>query len=822
VNQRRHVTLVAAGATLLAAMPLSTVFATWSWLIDAVLVVGAIAGVGLLVRTLRTAVWVPTVAMAVTYLFVLSWIFHSGHELAGLIPTTKTFDHFNTLLLNAGTDMRDLGVPVEDRDGLLFLSTLGIGGVAILIDLFAVVLRHPALAGLPMLAIYSVPVAVHQDSVSFVPFAAGAAGFLWLLVTDNVDRIRRFGRRFTGDGRDVDVWEPSPLAAAGRRLALVGVLAAVALPLIVPGSNTGLLDKFGSAGGSGGDGVGGGGGTGSSVNLYAMLSGQLNTNRTFDMVKVQTNDPSPYYLRFGVADEVTSAGFRNRSPSGGQSVSAGLPTPPIGPGTGITGHAYHAQVQVMALDMRALPVYLQPTKVNKVDSSWLYDRTNQVVYSRRGNARDKQYTFDYVHLEYSPQALNTAKPLDANNPIQRQYTAVSKIPEVESKLAPIIAGKTTPYDKVRAIHSYFSTANGFRYSLQTRSGTSGSAIVDFLNNKQGFCEQYSAAMAWLVRAAGIPARVAFGFSRGTNRNGETWTLTNRNLHAWTEVYFDQYGWVPFDPTPAAFVAGVDSAWAPDPNRLQTQPGGNSGTDDIQRPGGANSSASAAPGNGPHNEPVGPGGTGASPTTPLTQWPFWTLLGVIAVLFLLSMPAIWRHLLRRRRWPDRLAGAPPAVAVAPGSREVVVTTDGAIDLARRRAHAAWDELVDTMIDYRLPVDLAVTPRATAERLVKESALDEYATIGARLLGHAEERARYAREPLQTEDLSGSLRAVRDAIIHRVSWRTRLRAALLPASVVGRWQIAFGEVSTRATDAITRRRDRIVRTLSPRRLLPGTRH
>ena len=66
-----------------------------------------------------------------------------------------------------------------------------------------------------MLAIYSVPVAVCPDSVPPVPFVIGAAGFLWLLVTDNVDRVRRFGRRFTGDGRDVDVWEPSPLSSAG-------------------------------------------------------------------------------------------------------------------------------------------------------------------------------------------------------------------------------------------------------------------------------------------------------------------------------------------------------------------------------------------------------------------------------------------------------------------------------------------------------------------------------------------------------------------------------------------------------------------------------
>ncbi|MDT4989790.1 MAG: hypothetical protein QOI74_3884, partial [Micromonosporaceae bacterium] len=557
MNQRRHVTLVAAGATLLAVLPLSTVFATWSWLVDAVLVVAAITGVALLVRSFRAPAWVPTAAMVTTYLVVLTWIFRSGHELAGLLPSSATISHFNSLLVSAGEDMRNLGIPVEDRQGLLFLSTLGIGGVAIVVDIFAVVLRRPALAGLPMLAIYSVPVAVHQDSVSFVPFAAGAAGFLWLLVTDNVDRIRRFGRRFTGDGRDVDLWEPSPLAAAGRRLALVGVVLAIVLPVILPGSNTGLLDKFGAAGG-GGNGPGGGNGTGSSVDMFAMLSGQLNTNRTFDMVKVQTNEPSPYYLKFGVADELTPAGFRNRTPTGGQSANAGLPPPTAAALSGVTAHAYKAQVQILSLTMPSVPVYQQPTRTDKLDSSWLYDRPDGLVYSRRGNSDKKRYGFDYVRLDYNPEALRTARQLPADDPVQRRYTSVPKVAEVEKKLATIIAGKTTPYDKVRAIHSSFSAANGFQYSLQTKSGTSGSAIVDFLDNKQGFCEQYSAAMAWLVRAAGIPARVAFGFSRGTNKSGTTWTLTNRNLHAWTEVYFDRYGWVPFDATPAAFVAGVDS------------------------------------------------------------------------------------------------------------------------------------------------------------------------------------------------------------------------------------------------------------------------
>ena len=64
-----------------------------------------------------------------------------------------------------------------------------------MVDLFTVVLRGAALAGLPMLAIYSVPVAVYTNSVNPIPFVIGAAGFLWLLVSDNVDKVRRFGRR---------------------------------------------------------------------------------------------------------------------------------------------------------------------------------------------------------------------------------------------------------------------------------------------------------------------------------------------------------------------------------------------------------------------------------------------------------------------------------------------------------------------------------------------------------------------------------------------------------------------------------------------------
>src|SRR5690606_1402686 len=101
----------------------------------------------------------------------------------------------------------------------------------IAVDLLTIELRNPALAGLPMLAVYSVPVAIRPEELSLIPFMIGATGYLWLLVTDNIDRVRRWGRRFSDDGRDVDVWERSPLAAGGRRLGVIAIAVAAVVPL---------------------------------------------------------------------------------------------------------------------------------------------------------------------------------------------------------------------------------------------------------------------------------------------------------------------------------------------------------------------------------------------------------------------------------------------------------------------------------------------------------------------------------------------------------------------------------------------------------------
>ncbi|MEH0928155.1 transglutaminase TgpA family protein [Micromonospora sp. CPCC 205558] len=813
----RNIGVVAAIATLLAAAPLSAIFRGWTWLFESILAVAVVAGAAALTRLARAPLWGQVLGMLAGLMLALTWLFPSGEELLAILPTPGTFAYFGDLLAGSMQDMRSYGVEVPDTDPLLFIAVLGVGAVAVLVDVLAVGLRRPALAGLPMLAIYSVPVAVYVDSVPAMPFVVGAAGYLWLLVTDNVDRVRRFGRRFTGDGRDVDVWEASPLASAGRRLAAVGVAVAVLLPLAVPGLTGGLLDSLSRGPGNGTGSGAGSGGTSGRIDLFASLAGQLNQSQVADLVKVKTSEKDPFYLRYAVADELRPSGFQARNPSG-RSVNEGLPNPADRAGQGVQQTTYRATVEVTkSLSMSLMPVYAEPTRTDDLNENWLYDTNQQVVFSNRENSRGRKYSFDYVRSTFTPEALRAARTLPAEHPLSRQMTATpGVVPEVEELVKKLIQGKQTDYDQVLAIYRHFSADNGFSYRLSTESGSSGQDIVNFLTNKVGYCQQYAAAMAWLVRAAGIPARVAFGFTNGSKRDGDTFTLTNLNLHAWTEVYFDGAGWVPFDATPAYGVPGsTRSAWAPNtdlPEPDDPSPGAPNTT--------ADPNASAGPSDRDNADRDTDQGLSLGGTTPNEQppvWPWWAA-GLVALLALLAVPALRRMALRRRRGGRAASAAMASAAVdggsEPGTRPVVVGVDA--NRARADAHAAWAELLDTLVDFRVPVDPTETPRATADRLVRD-ALDDGEAIGsARLLGRAEERARYARDPLTGEPLSPALRAVRGALATRADRRTRLLAAVLPPSVLLRWRTTMADRSGRMVALTGRARYRLLRW-NPRRML-----
>jgi transglutaminase-like putative cysteine protease len=813
MNQRHSYAVVAGTATLLAAFPLTTIFAMYTWLFYATFAVAAVVTAGILVRTARGPVWTQVLAMMGALLIYLTAVFPSGHEFLRLIPTASTFTNFNDMLGTAGVQIRTAAIPVPDYPGLLLLTTAGVGLVAILVDLAAVGLRRPALAGLPMLAIYSVPVAVLPHSMPLLPFVFAAAGFLWLLVSDSVDRVRRFGRRFTGEGRDVELWEPSPLASAGRRLGVVGLVIAMLLPLALPDFTNGLLERLNGPGT--GSGIGPGTGAVSTVNLNALITDNLRRSDAFDMVTVSTNDPSPFYLRFATADDVTNSGFINHPPTGGTPVTKPIIGPTVPKVTGVNSTTYGATVQTVNFDMRYAPTYERLTGVQDLDDSWIYDESTEQVYgNNNGAANNKTYRIQFQHVTYTAAALRTSAVAGEPDASTRGQIQVPHIDQITDLVKLLTKGKTTEYDKVRGIYDYFSPSNNFTYSLDAPPAKSGYAVVDFLNTKKGFCVQYAAALAWLVREAGYQARVAFGFTRGPGAINQTYRLTNLNLHAWTEVFFPGFGWVPFDATPAGSVTGsVQSSYAPDLADPIAAAGGD--PDALAPKPGSSASAAPVPGgeiNGPQ-----PGAT----VTHINPLYFVVPAVLIVLLALALMPAVRRRTLRRQRrvrpGPAMAVGAGAGGSMRPSTPDLL-HDPAVISAARLDAHAAWAELIDTLVDFDVAVDEAETPRATAVRLRELPGLEVAAQDATGLIARAEERARYAVAPLASDGLDSAVRTVRTAMSERATGRQRLMAAILPRSVTLRWRATWVGWMGRAVRASGRVREAFA-VVNPRRLLAG---
>lgn len=115
-----------------------------------------------------------------------------------------------------------------------------------------------------------------------------------------------------------------------------------------------------------------------------------------------------------------------------------------------------------------------------------------------------------------------------------------------------LAKTENPYDLAKFMETYLR-GKQFVYSIDLRDQPcdSPSAVECFARTKHGYCLHYASTMAILLRAANpdnpIPTRVVEGFLPADPVGGVV-NVTNRGAHAWVEVYFPGYGWIPFDPT----------------------------------------------------------------------------------------------------------------------------------------------------------------------------------------------------------------------------------------------------------------------------------
>jgi hypothetical protein len=754
----------AALATVLGACALTPVYSSLAWVLPVVSVVLVVLAGGLLMRVGGPALWarladgrpVPgrlaavglvlvPLGQLVLVLALLTARYAPGRARLGIIPTKRSLAALMSVLEEGGTELREQATPTLALTGLLALTTVFVGVIAVVVDLVMVAGRQAILAGAALLVLYCVPVATITGGIGLVALVAPAVGLAVLLWAD---QRRRVGSASRPPEQGISARLGTGTVAAlriGAAALVAGLIVGAVVPTLSEGS---LASGFGD--GTTGSGDGPGGTTGTSLDPFVELAGQLTLPKPIDLLRMQTSVDDPGYLRAVTLDVYDAATGWHLSGLDGKEPIAGndrlAPLPPREQGRSVT-----ARIQAIRHDDRFLPVPASPLAVRMQGNragDWRFDPATGTVYGRRVTSAGRSYTV--VATEPRPPAalLTASTPLPATNPVQEQYTA---LPQLDSRIlttvAQVTAGATTPYERVRSLHAYLTDKdNGFRYSLATSPGTSGDRMVDFLTEKRGYCEQYAGTMAVMVRAAGIPARVALGYTPGREQKDGSRLITSDDAHAWVEVYFQNLGWVPFDPTPISAARAVPLPWAPRADAPATH----------------DSSVSAPAAAAPTTVPAAPlrdrGGDGApalaeGQTAGGTPWLLPTGAAVVLVLLIAGTPAGMRALRRRRR-------------VAAGT-----------------AVALWDELTATALDVGVRLQPSWTPRRVARELSGAVGGDAAAAEAIARLAGAEEVACYgpAGDGAPDPGLVPALENARRGLLRATPREVRLRARLWPASL-----------------------------------------
>ena len=782
-----RMTLAAGWATALAAMPVGAVYLSWRWLWFTWAAVGAVVAAQLLARGVRLPAWLVPLTGLVGLLEYLVIVFAGNRAFLGLFPSPGAMRALQEGIQSGFTDVHELAAPVPAESGLVLITAGSVGLVAIVVDLVAVALRRPAAAGLALLALYAVPTAVATDGVPWPLFVIGATGYLILLMVEGRERLLRWGRPIAPTGEPDDAGEEAPVPLTGQRIGAAALAAAVILPLFIPGLTTNALSKLGRTGV--GDGTGSGTGP---LSPFAALRGQLAEPEPKELFRVNTaaDQGDLWYLRVKVLEKYVAAGWVEGPTRAADALGEDLQSPDAQPISG-GEKPYSARVDVTdQFRDDALPTfYFAKSVTGGALDGWGYrPQTAEVVAGgpRRGGFG---YTIDGFEPRPSLGDLVDSPQLSSDNLVMQALGKEPVVPEkVHRAVADAIGDRKTPYEKARALSDYFTDpAGGFTYSTQTQPGDSGNALVDFLTKKQGFCEQYAAAMAVMLRLVGVPSRVVIGYTHKSRSPDGTWSVLTSDAHAWVEAYFAEIGWVPFDPTPLRDGRAVDLPWAPHAGLTTSSnlPGG------VVT--GASGSGARASGRLDPNDISNPN------TAPGSQHGLFTpkialgSVGLLALIVLLRSPGVGRVVMRRRR----------------------LRTAGGAD-AGPAARTAWDEVLASAEDYSVAIPDTETPRRSATRLTRELDLDPPAAAALRLAALAEERARYAPVAGVDGDLPTAVRAVRRGLRATVTGWRRWLPEVLPASTLRAARAAAARRTEEASMSVTRLADGLRRALITLRL------
>ncbi|MCU1404928.1 MAG: transglutaminase protein [Glaciihabitans sp.] len=691
------------------------------WWFITVAVVALVLGAAALTRFLVRPRILPTVVAAIVGLVTLTFIFASGTAILGVVPTSETFDRFRELAGEGSASINEQGIPAEATEGIRLILAALLAAIALLVDAIAIWWKAPALAGIPLLVVLTVPGIV--DPTLANPLFFGLVAVVYLLL------LRPRSRRVQTS------------VAVG--LGVVAIIGALVVPFVLPPVNQNL------SGGSGGS-------VATGINPIVTLGDDLRRGAPTTALTYQSASSQGEYLRLTTLVEFSGREWEPVSvenmPENDVAAIGGAP----GLSADVLTVPAATEVVVENAVGRWLPVPYPATSITGLTGDWFWEPDGLSIRTRDANMRGQEYTVNSLDLQPTSDQLEAAGDSSAL-PLAEVPRGLD--PMVAEMAADVVGDAATDYDKAIALQDWFRGGD-FTYSEEApvAEGFDGSGLdvlVPFLEARTGYCVHFSSAMAVMARTLGIPSRVVVGFLPGdaTNTTGSSteFTVSSQDLHAWPELYFEGTGWVRFEPTPGRGVVpvylptGVDNPATPNINEATPQPS-------VVPSAAPTSAPSVAPAT--TNQAV----TGSGVTANTVSW--WRGLIVLAVLLLLCAPLIARSALRSSRM-------------------------SAIRRGRAPATVAWREIIETARDLGLTGPAAHTPRDLSAQLAASGALVGNAVDQLANLRVAIEREVYASSSAAQGQVDvAAVADVLAALRARAGVPARLRATFVPVTLLRR--------------------------------------
>nr|WP_253720094.1 DUF3488 and transglutaminase-like domain-containing protein [Brevibacterium renqingii] len=613
--------IIVFAAMTLTAVAISAVFKDLAWLAPVLVAVGLVVLVGAVFRSvpvLRSS-GTAVIAQCVASLIAVFVVCAKGSLLLGFIPTGESFGTVIDLLSQGVNDLYATAPPAASTPGFTAMLTIAFTLITILIDGLVSDLRAPKVGGVLLLVLWMIPVYFAPQEVRWWHIVAILAAFLLLMLSPYLPATR---------------WRGGMTAALAGGLALA---IGIGLPLLLPPVPT-LPDRASNKQGDL-----------TVTNPFLDLRQNLGERDDARLFSYDTTGSESEPIRLTSIDDFDGENWAPSSFSLDPFAIAtdGMPWP-----EGLPRDKNFEKETIDVdidddYDQQYLPSPYAPQQPDGLDRRWIFDEKTLTVVGNGEKTGGLQYSMTYLSPNPSAKDLKTATPVNEDD-FETELAIPDSLPKsVKETAEEVTADADNQWEAAVLLQAYFRGGD-FEYSLDAPDRASGDAISDFLNDKKGYCVQFSSAMTIMARTMGIPARIGVGFAGGEKADGG-YDVSMQDSHAWPELYFEGTGWVRFEPTPGG-PAGDPPKWtlasgekqdesseeseSASPSEEPTDKASKSSGDGSDEPSDEATSTEAA-------EPAG-----ANIGTYL-----WAGVIVLGLLLLAAIPAIWRSILRSRRTKD---------------------------------------------------------------------------------------------------------------------------------------------------------------------------